>query len=97
VQAALRCTETLPTGQIVVASETDCPTRVLSSPRWFEAEFDLEIPLDAVPTMTFAGHDVTWTIVLLDTPQGGDGERCEHPVVVAPVVAAAVLQGDRTP
>ena len=94
VQARLCCRETLPTGQTIVASETTCPTRVLTSSRWFEAEVDLAVPLDALPTMSLAGHAVSWSLIVDDA--SADRPH-EFPVVVAPVVAAAVLQGDPTP
>lgn len=87
----------LPDGGVVVASDTPCPSRTLASSRWFEAEFDIEIPLGALPTMAFAGHRVAWTLLLHDTMADGEVQIGEWPVVVAPEISVAVLQGDRTP
>lgn len=93
VSAVLRCVETLPSGSATTAASLTCPTRVVSTHPWFEVEIDLEIALGGMPTMNAAGHRVHWTLTVLDDAEADGGQGVVVEVIVAPVVAAGVLDG----
>lgn len=91
VTASIRRTERLPSGATQAITTTTCPVQVVATRPWFEAEVRLEVPLDAVPTMTFAQHSVAWALVL-DDPVASEAP-VEFPLTVAAQVAPAVLHG----
>lgn len=93
VSAVLRRVETLPSGSATTAASLTCPTRVVSTRPWFEVEIDLEVALGGMPTMNMAGHRVHWTLTVLDDAEADGGQGVGLEVVVAPVVAAGVLDG----
>lgn len=93
VDAVLRCVETLPSGSSTTAASLTCPTRVVARHPWFEVEIDVEIALGGMPTMNVAGHGVHWTLTVLDDAEADGGQGVVVEVVVAPAVAAAVLDG----
>lgn len=97
VEAALRCVETVPADQITVGVERPCPTRVVATRPWFEAEIDVTVPLEGLPTSRFAGHVVTWSLELRDSAAPPELQVVDVTVQVAPVVAPSVLQGDERP
>ena len=97
LEASLRCVETVPPAQTNLSVDEFCAVRVVGVRPWFEAEVDVRVPLEAIPTSQLAGHRVTWRLDLCDSAAPPGSEVLEWPVLVAPAVARAVLQGDVTP
>jgi hypothetical protein len=98
LRAALVCDEMVPAAaaevQVTRARSIDCRCTVLTATPTLIAEIDLDVPLDASPSMDFAGHRIEWTLVVEVVGAAGPCPSVRQGVVVAAAIAPQRLDGE---
>lgn len=94
LDAALVCREHVPERQVEVARVVNCPHRLVPSAGEVLAEIDVAVPLDAVPSMDLADHEVDWVLEVALVASDGRRTVTRHDVVVTPTVTVELLEGE---